>query len=45
MLKAGILVPDSRREDGTMQQMDDTTESVLLTPTDATASIIAGGQA
>jgi SRSO17 transposase len=28
-----------------MQQMDDTTERVLLTPTDATASIIAGGQA
>src|SRR5688572_1305224 len=45
MLKAGILVPDSRREDGTMQQMEDTTERALLTPTDATASIIAGGQA
>src|SRR5918995_503962 len=45
MLKAGILVPDSRREDGTMQQMDDTTERALLAPTDATASIIAGGQA
>ena len=28
-----------------MQQMDDTTERALLTPTDATASIIAGGQA
>ena len=28
-----------------MQPMDDTTERALLTPTDATASIIAGGQA
>jgi SRSO17 transposase len=28
-----------------MQQMDDTTERARLTPTDATASIIAGGQA
>lgn len=28
-----------------MQQMDDTTERALLTPTDATARIIAGGQA
>jgi SRSO17 transposase len=28
-----------------MQQMDDTTERALLTPTEATASIIAGGQA
>jgi SRSO17 transposase len=28
-----------------MQQMDDITERALLTPTDATASIIAGGQA
>jgi SRSO17 transposase len=28
-----------------MQQMDDTTERVLVTSTDATASIIAGGQA
>jgi SRSO17 transposase len=28
-----------------MQQMDDTTERALLTPTEATASIMAGGQA
>ena len=32
-------------EDGTMRQIDDTTASALSTPTDATASPIAGGRA
>jgi SRSO17 transposase len=32
-------------EDGTMQLTEDSTERARLTPTDATASIIAGGQA
>jgi SRSO17 transposase len=32
-------------EDGTMRQIDDTTTSSLSTPTDATASTIAGGRA
>jgi hypothetical protein len=45
MLDAGILVPDSRREDGTLRQMDDTHERSRSTPTEATASPIAGGQA
>src|SRR5262247_3966475 len=45
MLKTGILVPDSQRENGTMRQLDDTHERLLLLPTDATGSTVAGGQA
>jgi hypothetical protein len=45
MLEAGIWVPDSRREDGTRPQLDDTHERSLATSTTATANTIAGGQA
>ena len=44
-LHAGLWVPDSWMEDGTMPQINEATDRRLATTTDATASRLAGGRA
>ena len=39
------MVPDSGREDGTMERIDDTSDLITMAAADAMASTMAGGQA